>query len=383
MHSRACRPRDACPRHREEEPVKKLTRRFERFKGLTVGLDVHQRFVEYVILDRKGDEAAGGRFSTDPDGLSGLLAQVGRRKAQYVLEASSCFLWIYDALSERVGKERVHVAQPHRIRPIANSLEKNDANDAWWLAYLCFEGRLPEAYVPEGEIRELRIATRELRSAVNRRADLIRRFRSHLVQEGLRLTVKDFHTTEGRSTAQSRLKEVEGIRRMALERLLRSIEEGDAEVEEWRRVVQDACERLPVVQAMAESISGMGPITAATVYGELGDPTRYRSAKAYAKATGLAPGYRESGGHRTPMGMSRAGSAPARWAFTRAVIACMRCRRGPGRNVKYWVLRRAKTRPKKKVIVAAARKLAEGVWRLFALGEEFDLAKAFPVAPVA
>ena len=37
--------------------------------------------------------------------------------------------------------------------------------------------------------------------------------------------------------------------------------------------------------------------------------------------------------------------------------------------MKYWVLRRAKTRPKKKVIVAAARKLAEGVWRLFALGE--------------
>jgi hypothetical protein len=46
--------------------------------------------------------------------------------------------------------------------------------------------------------------------------------------------------------------------------------------------------------------------------------------------------------------------------------------------VKYWVLRRSRGRPKKKVIVAAARKLAEGVWRLFALGEEFDLARAFP-----
>jgi hypothetical protein len=56
----------------------------------------------------------------------------------------------------------------------------------------------------------------------------------------------------------------------------------------------------------------------------------------------------------------------------------MRCKQGPGVNVKYWVLRRMQHRSKKAVYVAAARKLAEGIWRLFQLGEEFDLAKAFP-----
>ena len=82
-------------------------------------------------------------------------------------------------------------------------------------------------------------------------------------------------------------------------------------------------------------------------------------------------------------GMSRAGSRHARWALTRAVVACMRCKRGPGVNVKYWVLRRTRNRPKKPVSVAAARKLAEGIWRLFELGEEFDLAKAFPSGKAA
>lgn len=358
--------------------MRKLTRHAERFKGMTVGLDVHSRVIEYVILDRQGDEECCGRVDATKAGLKRLFTRVGRRKAQYSLEACSCFLWVRDALVARVGQECVHVAQPHRVRPIANSLEKNDANDAWWLAYLCFEGRLPEAYVAEGEVRELRIATRELRSAVHRRSDLIRRFRSHLVQEGRRLTARDIHTVAGRAMARSRIEEFSGMRRAALERLLTSIEEGDAEVASWRSEVASLCTDIVPVQMMSDGIPGLGPITSAVVYAELGDPRRFRSAKAYGKATGLAPGLRESAGHRAPMGMSRAGSSASRWAFTRAVISCMRCRRGAGVQVRNWVLRRSRSQAKKKVIVAAARKIAEGVWRLFALGECFDLSRAFP-----
>lgn len=82
-------------------------------------------------------------------------------------------------------------------------------------------------------------------------------------------------------------------------------------------------------------------------------------------------------------GMSRAGSRHARWALTRAVVACARCKRGPGVSVSRWVLRRLRHKAKKPVYVAAARKLAEGIWRLFELGEEFDLARAFPTGKVA
>jgi hypothetical protein len=57
----------------------------------------------------------------------------------------------------------------------------------------------------------------------------------------------------------------------------------------------------------------------------------------------------------------------------------MRCKHGVGAQIRQWVLARIKYKPKRKVIVAAARKLAEGVWRLFAMGEAFDLARAFPV----
>jgi len=363
--------------------MKKLTRRPVRFKGPTVGLDVHKTFIEYVFLDIRGDEERGGRVAANVEGLSLLLGMLEGRVAQFVLEAGGSFLWVFDRLVTHAGREHVHVAQPHRIRPIANSLEKNDANDAWWLAYLQFEGRLPESWVPETELRNLRITTRELRDVVDRRSDLIRRFKSHLAQEGLQLGRASFHTQATRNQAMEFALATPGARRWALEHLLSQIEDLDEEVDWWRTQVRELCAALPQVKAMEKEIPGIGPETSAIVYGELGDPSRYRSAKAYASATGLAPGFRTSGGRSMPTGMSRAGNRHARWALTRAVIACMRCKRGPGVSVKYWVLRRTRNRPKRKVYVAAARKLAEGIWRLFTLGEEFDLSKAFPGSKVA
>jgi hypothetical protein len=35
--------------------MKKLMRRAVRFKGFTLGLDVHKGFIEYCLLDGSGD----------------------------------------------------------------------------------------------------------------------------------------------------------------------------------------------------------------------------------------------------------------------------------------------------------------------------------------
>jgi len=114
------------------------------------------------------------------------------------------------------------------------------------------------------------------------------------------------------------------------------------------------------------------------VVAELGDPRQYHSAAAYTKATGLTPGYRESGGRRRGGVITREGSAHARWALTRAILSCRRCKSGTGWLVSQWVeKRRRRGKSLKATMVAAARKLAEGIWRLANWGEEFDLARAF------
>jgi len=360
--------------------MKKLIRRAVRFKGLTLGLDVHKKFIEYCVLDRQGDQVKAGRIGSSAVELLKLtttLKQSGPLQAS--LEACGCFIWIYDLLIEQLSRETVHVAQPHRIHVVANSMEKNDANDAWWLAYLLFEGRLPESFVAEGELRDLRIAERELRSYTDARADELRRFKSHLAQAGAGVP-KNWQSSEsGRKKVKAVIKSIKGERQRALQMLLKQIKKLSSQMQYWRKRVEELSRKLPAVETISENMPGFGPVLSGTVVGELGEPARFHSEKAYAKATGLTPGYRESGGKSSPMSMSREGSSHARWAYTRAVMSCLRCKKGSGAQVRKWVAARCKHKPKRKVIVAAARKMAEGVWRLFKFGEVFDLAKAFPV----
>jgi len=290
-------------------------------------------------------------------------------------------VWVYDLLVERLGREAVKVAAPSKVKVIAEAGEKTDASDAWWLAYLAHEGRLPEAFVAEGELRELRIATRELRSVIDERSDLMRRMKSHLSQLGRTFATSAWASAAGREKIEQLVREVEaghGERGSAIARLWSRIQSLNGEVGHWRKRIDELSWGFDQVKLLDEQLPGVGPLVAAVVWSELGDPSRYRSAKAYAKATGLTPGYRESGGRRSRQKITREGSAHVRWALTRAVLACSRCKRGPGVAVHQWVQKQSRRKPKKAAMVAAARKLAEGVWRLFVLGEAFDLRRAFP-----
>jgi len=360
--------------------MKKLKRVAVRFKGLTVGFDLHKKWIEYCVLDAAGNEMLNGRVKSRAAELAKFVDQLRQKgPLQFSIEACGCFMWVFDLLSEKFGRASVHVAQPARIKVIANSMEKNDANDAWWLAYLLYEGRLPEAFVAEGDLRDLRVASRELRWNTDNRGDLLRRLRSHCAQSGTDLP-KAWHTSlvKRKATRVIVRSLPKSERRDAMLRLLKQIREAGKIVQHWRKRITELGRKFKEVELMNEMIPGLASITSGTVYAELGDPRRFYSGKAYAKSTGLTPGYRESGGRSSPTAITRAGSGQARWALTRAILACFSCRSGPGLQIKKWIQKRCAYKRKKSVIVAAARKLAEGIWRLFALGECFSLKKAFP-----
>jgi transposase len=360
--------------------MKTLQRRGKRFKGCTLGLDLHQAFIEVVVLDKKGNDAEAKRIPFKREALQKLLEEWQKRGAvQVAFEACGCFYWVFELSVKVLGRERVHAAHAAKLRMIAESGEKNDHNDAWWLAYMLYEGRLPEAYVAEGDLLELRIAGRELRYYTDLRSDLVRRVRSSLAQLGEKLP-KGWHTSAlKRATAKALLETVKGLRGEALRELYAQIESLSTTIANWRKKVADRCALFPEVRAMMQELPGMKSVVAGLVYGEMGSAKRFRNEKAYAKGTGLTPAYRESGGKAQAVQISRQGSRLARWALTRAVLACRHCKQGPGVQVKLWVDKQlARQKYKKKVIVAAARKLAEGVWRLAAWGESFDLKRAFP-----
>lgn len=361
--------------------MKILQRKGKRFKGYTIGLDLHLSFIEVVVLDKQGNEIDNRRIKFRKDALEKLLLDWKKRgDVQVVFEACGCFVWVFDESERLLGRERVHAAHAAKIGMIAKSGDKNDHNDAWWLAYLLYERRLPEAFVAEGELRDLRHAGRELRFYTDLRSDLIRRVRSSLAQLGEKLS-KGWHTSALKRTAAKELIDsIPGVRGDALRDLYTQIASLGELISKWNRTVKKLCLAFPEIRTMMQEMPGMKTILAGLVYGELGSPKRFDSAKAYANATGMTPGRRATGGKTQMLPITRAGSRLARWALTRAVIACTRCtKKETGVRVKKWLEKQvARHKPKRKAIVAAARKMAEGVWRLMAWGEVFDLKRAFP-----
>jgi transposase len=107
------------------------------------------------------------------------------------------------------------------------------------------------------------------------------------------------------------------------------------------------------------TIDGVGPLTAACVIAELGDPARFRSAGAIASYVGVAPRPRQSGKKRFPGSPTIPfGNARLRKALWMVVLNAVRCNRWLRQ---YYERLRAAGKPGKVAVIAAMRKLLAAV----------------------
>lgn len=340
-------------------------------------MDVHKRVIQFCRLDGAGDVAQEGRFAASREALERFLEEhVGSGGSHLGFEASGSMLWVYDLLVQRYGAQRVHVAQPRRVRTIAASQEKNDRNDAYWLAYFTHQGLLPEAFVPTGPWRELRYAARERMEAVHRRTRGLVRLKGHLTQMGHALSSRLLRTQERWEELAEVARQTPGILRHVLEGLMEEIEAAQRVVARWDAQIAAMGGDLPEVNALAEQIPGIGRVLAAVIVAEAGPIRRFRTAKAFARYAGITPGDRSTGGRTIHGPITRQGSRYLRWALTQAAMACLRARGGAGKAIGDWI-RAHERRGRGRARVAAARKLAEGIWRFFTWGECFDAARPF------
>ena len=337
------------------------------------------------LLDRKGHFVAQGRIRSRPEVLDSLLREkIGRKKAHVAMEAGGTCHWAVDTCLEFFGdEERVHVAHPKKVRAIANSTEKNDSNDAWWLAYLTYEQRLPEVWVPRERHRDLRTATRERTAFVQERTRAIKRIHALMRQAGRALPQGALKGGGRSPQLRTALSGTSAVVRRAIEELLEHIETLTQRIRGWEEEIDRLTESWDEVAVLEKAMPGVGRTLAAVIVAESGPIRRFFTAKAYGRYSGLTPSERSSAG-KTRLGkISREGNGQLRWALTQAVMACGKTRRGPGVAVRRWVETRGdRMGSRKKAIVAGARKLAEAIWRLFEQGECFDLERIFGQIPL-
>ena len=329
-----------------------------------VGIDLHRRRSVIVRRNGEGETLDTVRIDNDAITLAAELAKAGEAP-EVVLEATYGWYWAADVLAECGAK--VHLAHP-----LGNNWGhrrvKNDERDATDLVDLLRMGRLAEAWIAPPALRELRELIRYRAKLVHLRTGLKAQVHAVLGKEGVAVPMSDLFGLAGQALLDTcELAEAYAVRVESLRDLIevvdREITMLAGRIEVW--LADDA--GYHSVQA----VPGVGPVLAAIFVAEIGDVSRFPTARHLASWAGLTPSHYESDTTVRRGHITKQGSRLVRWAAVEAVQR----QRGPT-PVRAHHHRVADRRGKNIGRVAAARKLLTLVYYGLRDGEIRCLAEA-------
>jgi transposase len=327
------------------------------------GIDLHMKSSEVVVLDEQGREAERSRIPTTEASLRRWFAE--RQRMRICIEASGQSAWIERILRE-CGHE-VIVANPYRVRLIAESTLKNDRVDAETLARLV---RVDPALLCP--IRHRKEETRRLRGMLSVRRTLVESRTAYLnTARGL---LRSFgYRLPGQKPERLAKALATGSVPEALCALVAPLVASALEIDERVATLDaqviEAGEGFEVTSRFME-VPGIGPLVALSYVLCIEDPGRFHSSRDIPSFLGLRPRMRESA-ERSHFGrITRHGDREMRMLLVQAARACLRCRKDS--DLKRWAEELAGRIGKRKAVVALARKLAVVLHRLWVTGERYE-----------
>jgi transposase len=372
-----------------------------RFAGIDVGAERHM----VAVVGEQGEVLCrSSPFGEDASGYVHLFELLGPPEGCLLALEATGHYWRNLFVALLAKRYAVAVLNPLRTRRFAEELQrtKTDAIDALGIARFAAQKRPPAAQLPDS-------ATEELRELARLRERLAEDFASRLRQlhRAVDLGFPEFtryvRTLESQlaTTILSRYPTAASFQGVSMKKLARIIYDGSHKVgeelartlieaakrsvgshhsEPYRLRIQYLCEDLDVLRhrlkdlardierkiddhevgKLLTTIDGVGPLTAACLIAELGDPARFRSAGAIASYVGVAPRLRQSGKKRFSGSPTIPfGNARLRKALWMVVLNAVRC--NPWLR-QYYERLRAAGKAGKVAVIAAMRKLLAAVW---------------------
>ena len=317
-----------------------------------VGIDVHRNRSQVAVVTEDGTVQLNKNVV---NGSEPMLRLTGELPAGTPVAFEAVFGWSWLAeLLEDYGFE-AHMVHPLRCKAIASARLKNDKVDAAILAQLLRADLLPEAQLAPAKVRQLRALLRHRISLVRLATQARNRIHAVAADHGYDRPAS-YWTGPGRGwlaeldlPAASReiitdcLAVIDGLAPLT----------GRIDGELHARA--KAGPRVTVLR----TLPGVGKFTALVMVAEIGDITRFGSARKLASWAGLTPTVRGSDLHVRHGHISKQGSAWLRWAMNQAAQTA---KRSPEFATAYSGI--ARRRGKKIATIAIARKLLTRAWHL-------------------
>src|ERR1700747_3641904 len=282
-----------------------------------VGIDVHRKRSQVAVV------AEDGKVQLNKNTVNGtepILRLIGDLPPGTPVAFEAAFGWSWLAqLLEDYGFE-AHMVHPLRCKAIASARRKNDKVDAAPLAQLLRADLLPEAWIAPAKVRQLRAVLRHRISLVRLGTQL--RNRIHAVPAAPAYDrPASYWTGPGRGwlaeldlPATSR--EIVTDCLAVIDALAQLTGRLDGELHARAK----ADPRVKVLR----TLPGVGEFTALMMLAEIGDITRFGSARKLASWAGLTPTVRGSDLKVRHGHISKQGSAWLRWVLNKAAQTAKR-----------------------------------------------------------
>jgi transposase len=320
-----------------------------------IALDIHKKYCVIGAVDREGRVVLHAVRVEHAD-LEGWLKKNLLPTDQVVIESTTNAWHVYDLLAPLV--ERVVVANPAKVKQIANARVKTDVRDTFILARLLAANLVPDVWVPPAHVRELRQLLSQRRQLVETHTQILNRMHSvahrhHLKHErGKRFNAKN--------TAWQKDKQLSKLEQFQLELEMENRAYIEKQISRIGKEVAKMSHQKPWAESMTYlmQLPGFGVITGMTVLAAIGEIQRFGSAKHLASYSGLTGGLDQSGTHLVQKGITKEGRKELRWALVEAAQRAVKS--DPRWKRKFQEMEKRMHR--NQAIVAVARQLLELIW---------------------
>ena len=327
--------------------------------GQYVGIDLHRRSTTIVRMAEDGEVLGTERFVSQPFELAQAMAAAGP-EPEVVLESTYGWYWVADVLQD-LG---AHVHLAHALgNNWGNRRVKNDVRDAEDLAAMLAPGVWPRAGSPRERSESCAIwCATAIRSSGTGPVPRPRSTGSWPRTESCPSSASCGDRPVRPELDRLELPEAYAMRLDSLRNLLDVYEAAIAELDGH---IHAQLKSDPGYQALM-TLPGVGKVIAAIFVAEIGDITRFDSAKKLCSWAGLTPKHRESDEVVHRGDITKQGSPLVRWA---AIEAVGNYRAKGNEKLRADYIRIAEHAGKYKARVAVARKLLTLVFYAMRDGE--------------
>ena len=253
---------------------------------LHVGLDLSRRRLDVCVFSDEGELVEEFAAPPDVEGLRYPVDKVARHGQPVcaVIESMTGARFVHDTL-EQLGWD-VLIADAQRVKGLAPLACKTDRVDSRVLAVLSHRNLVPAIWLPDPRVRREREQARFRLHLVKHKSMLKHRIHATLMTFGHPCPLSDLFGPEGRKLLDEL--ELPQPWRETLDASLYLVDYLESEIDAIERELRSSGAEHRYVPLLL-TVPGIGWVLAFTIASEIGDITRFPSARKLVGYTGLCP----------------------------------------------------------------------------------------------